>query len=63
MNGVQRCGRERSESGNNRVELPVDKLSEEGRKWKLRADEGNGEMSERMTNEGSEKVQRKVERT
>ncbi|UVW34567.1 FtsH protease activity modulator HflK [SAR92 clade bacterium H455] len=52
-----------TESGNNMLYLPLDKLIQEGTQSKLRSDEGNGQMIDRITNQVLEKLQRKVEPT
>ncbi|MBT6593904.1 MAG: FtsH protease activity modulator HflK [Porticoccaceae bacterium] len=52
-----------TESGNNMLYLPLDKLIQEGTQSKLRFDEGNGEMIDRITNQVLEKLQRNVEPT
>ncbi|EAS46910.1 HflK [gamma proteobacterium HTCC2207] len=52
-----------TESGNNMLYLPLDKLIQEGTQSKLRSDEGNGEMIDRITNQVLEKLQRNVEPT
>jgi membrane protease subunit HflK len=52
-----------TESGNNMLYLPLDKLIQEGSQSKLRSDEGNGQMIDRITNQVLEKLQRNVEPT
>ena len=52
-----------AESGNNMLYLPLDKLIQEGSQSKLRSDEGNGQMIDRITNQVLEKLQRNVEPT
>ncbi len=52
-----------TESGNNMLYLPLDKLIQEGTQSKLRSDEGNGQMIDRITNQVLEKLQRNVEPT
>jgi len=52
-----------TESGNNMLYLPLDKLIQQGTQSKLRSDEGNGQMIDRITNQVLEKLQRNVEPT
>ena len=52
-----------TESGNNMLYLPLDKLIQEGAQSKHRTDEGSGEMIDRITNQVLEKLQRNVEPT
>ena len=52
-----------TESGNNMLYLPLDKLIQEGTQSKLRSDESNGQMIDRITNQVLEKLQRNVEPT
>ena len=52
-----------TESGNNMIYLPLDKLIQQGTQSKLRSDEGNGQMIDRITNQVLEKLQRNVEPT
>jgi membrane protease subunit HflK len=52
-----------TESGNNMLYLPLDKLIQEGAQSKRRTDEGSGEMIDRITNQVLEKLQRNVEPT
>ena len=52
-----------TESGNNMLYLPLDKLIQEGSQLKLRSDESNGQMIDRITNQVLEKLQRNVEPT
>jgi membrane protease subunit HflK len=52
-----------TESGNNMLYLPLDKLIQQGTQSQLRSDEGNGQMIDRITNQVLEKLQRNVEPT
>ena len=52
-----------TDSGNNMLYLPLDKLIQEGGQSKLRENEGNGELIDRIANQVIEKLQRNVEQT
>ena len=52
-----------TDSGNNMLYLPLDKLNQEGGQSKLRENEGSGELIDRIANQVIEKLQRNVEQT